>query len=290
MKVYLITSFMESGGNDLIEASVKKMGHEFEIIDIRDFSMFIEKDNVSMGKLNSIDSGVAIVRGVMNSVRPLSLLVEKMRSRGVKVFDNNFLKHQYSIDKLTDMIKLAGSGVNVIDTYYSRSFDDYKDFADKLGYPVIVKLTRSGQGRNVYKVDDKDKLQDLIESVVEEGRHAKDFIIQKFVPYEHDLRCLVIGDSVNTMKRIPGKDDFRANYSLGGDVEPFDLDSEGVELAKKALSAVDMSVGGVDILITENNERYILEVNHSAGFEGITKATGVNISDIYVEHALKTAK
>jgi glutathione synthase/RimK-type ligase-like ATP-grasp enzyme len=51
-----------------------------------------------------------------------------------------------------------------------------------------------------------------------------------------------------------------------------------------------MSIGGVDILITGHNKRYILEVNHTAGFVGMEKATGENIAKIYLEHAIKEAK
>ena len=50
-----------------------------------------------------------------------------------------------------------------------------------------------------------------------------------------------------------------------------------------------MSVGGVDILIDESGKRYILEVNHTAGFVGMEKATGKNIGRLYLEHALKYA-
>ena len=51
-----------------------------------------------------------------------------------------------------------------------------------------------------------------------------------------------------------------------------------------------MDVAGVDVLIDENDDRYILEVNHTAGFVGMEKATGENIGKIYVECAIERAK
>jgi glutathione synthase/RimK-type ligase-like ATP-grasp enzyme len=100
----------------------------------------------------------------------------------------------------------------------------------------------------------------------------------------------VIGERVFAMRRIPGEGEFRANFSLGGSVELFDLDEAGVSLSKSAMKSIGMSVGGVDILITSDNRRYVLEVNHTAGMLGMEKATGENITKIYVEHALKNAK
>jgi glutathione synthase/RimK-type ligase-like ATP-grasp enzyme len=57
-----------------------------------------------------------------------------------------------------------------------------------------------------------------------------------------------------------------------------------------ALTAIDMSVGGVDVLIAEGNKKYILEVNHTAGFVGMEKATGENIGRVFVEHAIANAR
>jgi len=51
-----------------------------------------------------------------------------------------------------------------------------------------------------------------------------------------------------------------------------------------------MTVGGVDILIDKNNKRYILEVNHTAGFVGMEKATNKNIGKLFIEHAIKEAR
>lgn len=76
---------------------------------------------------------------------------------------------------------------------------------------------------------------------------------------------------------------------MGGSVELFDLDDRGKDLAKRALKAVGLEIGGVDILIDENDKRYIIEVNHTAGFVGMEKATGENIAKIYLDFAISRA-
>ncbi|MBI2007399.1 MAG: 30S ribosomal protein S6--L-glutamate ligase, partial [Candidatus Blackburnbacteria bacterium] len=83
--------------------------------------------------------------------------------------------------------------------------------------------------------------------------------------------------------------EFRANFSLGGSVRSFELGEEDRKLALTALEKVDLAVGGVDLLITENR-RYVLEVNHTPGMLGMEAATGENITRAYLEYAVEHAK
>ena len=288
-KIYLVTTFVDSPVYNLMEKAAVKLGYEFTIINLSELSVFFDGQRFGNDELNKIENGIVIVRGIFNNVRPISLMISKLRKRGIKVFDNNFLEHQYSIDKLTDLLKLSYVGVPIPKSAYSRNFEDYSALAEKLSYPLIIKLTRSGMGENVYKVENTSELEELTKTLKKRGRNARDFLLQEFIPYVYDLRCLIIGGSVTTMRRIPPAGDFRANFSLGGSVEPFDLDRQGQDLARKALSAVGMSVGGVDILITKDNKRYILEVNHNASFVGMQKATGADIATIYLKHAIENA-
>lgn len=290
MKVALITTLEKLAENKRIEEEVKALGHEFELINLENFTFSIEKDSINVEKLNDFSADLVIVRGIFNSIKPISVLVNNIKKQGTKVFDNNFIEHKYSIDKVTDLIKLNVDSIPIPKTSYSRDFDKYSLLAKAIGYPLIVKSTRTGKGVSIFKIDNETGLKNLVEELKSEDKKAKSYLIQEFIPYKYDLRCLVIGDDVFTMRRIPAEGEFRANFSLGGTVESYELDNEGKELAIKALKSVDMSVGGVDILITEDGKRYILEVNHTAGFVGMEKATDKNIARVYVEHALREAK
>ena len=79
--------------------------------------------------------------------------------------------------------------------------------------------------------------------------------MQEFIPYRYDLRLLIIGDEVFCMRRIPREGDFRANFSLGGSVEVFEPNADTVALAKKALRAIGMTIGGGDIFFTKNKKK-----------------------------------
>lgn len=291
MKVALLTSFSEETTENLrIKEELVAMGHEYVYVNLQNFSFEVKNNSLNVFGLSDLNPDVVIFRGVLNSIKSTSSYVRFMRSKGVKVFDNNLLVHQYSIDKVNDIVKLGASGIPLPNTFYARNFEEYYDKAQEMGYPVVVKSVRSGKGAGVFKLDDEASLRTLVEDLESDGKDPKSYILQEFIPYVHDLRVLIIGDFVSAMKRIPPGNDFRANFSLGGSVEKFELDDDTKKLALDALHSVDMSVGGVDVLITEDGQKRILEVNHSAGFSGMERATGINIGKIYVEHALNCAK
>lgn len=290
MKIALITTLASLIENKRIKEEVLARGHEFSLINLRDFKFHIRNSKFVVDELENLNADVLIVRGVFNSIRSISEVMKDLRLRGIKIFDNNFLVHQYSINKVVDMVKLSLAGVKVPDTAHLRTFEEYSPAAEKIGYPLIVKSTRMGKGVGVYKINDSKKLASFIDEVAEDGKSAKNYLLQQFIPYVHDLRVLVVGENIFTMKRIPAEGEFRANFSLGGSVEPFSLDKNGEMMAKQAMKVVEMSIGGVDILITEKDERYVLEVNHTAGFVGMEKATGKNIGKLWVEYAIENAR
>jgi len=290
MKIALITTLPELIENKRIEEEVRNLDHEFQLVNLNDFNFLISDSKLILKKLTDLKTDIIIVRGIFISLKEICTLISDLREKGIKVFDNNFLNHKYSISKTTDMVKLSLAKIPVPNTAFTRNIDDYPVLAEKTGFPLIVKSSRMGKGANIFKINNKEELKKMIKDIEAEGKKAKNYLLQEFIPYVHDLRVLIIGSNIFTMKRIPKKGDFRANFSRGGSVELFDLDREGKKLALDALHAVNMTVGGVDILIDKNNNRYILEVNHTAGFVGMEKAINKNIGKLFVEHAIKEAK
>lgn len=290
MKIAYVTSMYPSNENRRIRQEVELLGHKFAQYIIGVGETIIKDGKIINNKLLNTDCDLIILRGILASMKTVSAISRHLRSKGKKVFDNSFCDHEYSISKITDMVKLSLNNIPVPDTYHLREFDKYFAVAKKLKYPVIVKSNRSGKGRGVYKADNEDALRVMLSGFVEEEKKPKYFIIQEYIPYVMDIRALIIGKRMFSMRRIPSEGEFRANFSLGGSVETIELDEKTKKLAFEALSAVDMTVGGVDILITPDNKKYILEVNHNPGFTGMEKTTGLNIAKLYVEHAIQQAK
>ena len=290
MNITLLTNVLSGTENSRLSEEATKFGHTLSILEPQNLTVHIENNTLSIPELDDTKPNIVILRGVLVSVKKIVALISYCRSKNIKVFDNNLLQMQYSINKTSDLIKLGIEGLPLPNTFITENFANMPALAEKLGYPLIVKPIDTGKGIGVTMIKNQEELTTYVESKKAAGTKAKRTILQQFIPYLHDLRILVIGDQTFCMKRIPPQGDFRANFSIGGTVKLFELDKETKDLAITALRKIDMSIGGVDILITDKNERYLLEVNHSPGFEGMEKATDTNIALLFLTHAITSAK
>lgn len=289
MNLTLITSVFSGVENQRLQEEATKLGHNLIILDPTTIDLEITSGQISLPQLDVTKPDILILRGVLYSVKKIVAIITYARSRGIKVFDNSLELMQYSINKTSDLIKLASAGVLVPDTRVGENYSLLPQMALDLNFPLVAKPIDTGKGIGVTMLHNQGEFDLFLTQKIASGTKAKRIMLQKFVPYLHDLRVLVIGNQTFCMERIPKEGDFRANFSLGGSVRLFTLDQANHELAIKALQSINMSIGGVDILIT-TGESYILEVNHSPGFEGMEAATGANIASIWLTHAISTAK
>ena len=121
-----------------------------------------------------------------------------------------------------------------------------------------------------------------------ENCFKKGYLIQEYLPEKLDLRVIVVGDSaLGCIHRIPAPGEFRANIGHGDSgarAEAYPLSPELSEMAVKATVAVGLDIAGVDILVDQNDRKYILEVNHSPQYDtdpffvNFMKLTGVNVT------------
>ncbi|MDC7219251.1 MAG: RimK family alpha-L-glutamate ligase [Spirochaetales bacterium] len=148
----------------------------------------------------------------------------------------------------------------------------------KIGFPTIIKTLSGSQGKGVFLSENKKSLSDLVH-MIEVTNPKANIIFQEFVKdsYGRDLRVFTIGGVVVAcMERIAHGDDFKANFSAGGSVKNFPLTEEIEWLALEASRTLGLEIAGVDLLFDKDHYK-ICEVNSSPGFEGLEKATGVNV-------------
>jgi ribosomal protein S6--L-glutamate ligase len=76
---------------------------------------------------------------------------------------------------------------------------------------------------------------------------------------------------------------------LGGKGTPVEITDEEREISLKAVQALDLEYGGVDILRSKFGP-VVLEVNSNPGFKALESSTGVDIAGAIVEFAIEFAK
>lgn len=189
-----------------------------------------------------------------------------------------------SRDKLHAHQVLARLGVGMPVTAFASSPKDTGNLIRLAGgAPLVVKLLASSQGKGVVLAETEQAAQ----SVISAFRGVKaDFLVQEFVSEARgeDIRCLVIGGKVAaSMRRRAARDDFRSNLAQGGLAEPVRITRAERDTAIRAARAFGLGIAGVDLLRAHDGPR-VLEVNSSPGFEGIERATGVNLAAVLYAH------
>ena len=153
----------------------------------------------------------------------------------------------------------------------------------------MLKLLQGTQGVGVMLVNTPISLGSVLDTL-----HGldQDVIIQQFITEGagRDYRAFVIGNRVvAAMKRTAPEGDFRSNIHRGGEGHLVKLPRTYERAAIKAAQVLKLEIAGVD-MIESNTGPLILEVNSSPGFEGIERATGLNIAAAMIQHIIKTAK
>ena len=248
---------------------------------------FHNKEDKKGFRVSSKDT-VAIVRGSVVRRDSWMDLVSRLEKHMVCVVNS---RQAISIcaDKYRTSLRLSDYGikqpVSVLVTDPENSMEAFEQLEEK--FPVILKTLRGSKGVGVLFIESERALDSIVQLLNKQDEDS-DILLQQYVKTDWDARVLVLnGQVLASMKRevIPG--DFRSNVSQGAGVSKLELTEVEVEESLKAAKAVDGLFVAVDFIPAKNREKeppYIIEVNSSAGTQGIEEATGRNLSKEIVQH------
>jgi ribosomal protein S6--L-glutamate ligase len=208
-------------------------------------------------------------------------LIRMYQEKGTKVVNaESYLKWPY-IDKLSQHFEFQKAELPFVDTFNFGHRERLKKWAEGK-YPFIEKYHISSRGREVFKVSSEDDIEDINRK----GYKTRTLLVQPFQEGGEDLRIIVIGGKVvGAMKRIAKSGSHLTNFSQGGSVERYDIetDPKAKDIAEKAAKHFDLDYVGVDLMRGNDKEWKVLEVNRGAQFQGFEKSTGLNIAKILLE-------
>lgn len=188
-----------------------------------------------------------------------------------------------SRDKMRCLQVLVAAGLKVPRSVLTRTSRGLKTAVETVkGMPVVLKLLQGTQGVGVMIVHSPISLGSVCETL-----HGldKDVIIQQFIAEGagRDYRAFVVGNRVvAAMMRTAPEGEFRSNIHRGGEGLLVDLPKDFERAAIKAAQVLGLQIAGVDLMESIEGP-LILEVNSSPGFEGIEKATGLNIARFMIQ-------
>ena len=101
-------------------------------------------------------------------------------------------------DKAESKIAMKKAGVPTVPGYEGLESDnDFKQAANEIGYPVLVKASAGGGGKGMRVVNNESELSEAIESARREALNSfgdERLLIEKYLPNAHHIEFQVFGD------------------------------------------------------------------------------------------------
>ncbi len=267
-----ITWFMEEA---------EKLQIELHLLIKEDLSYGIRHNNLfllNQGKPTATKPDFIIIRN--ND----PLLSKQLENLGYPVF-NTALVSDISNHKGKTHQYLAGKDIPMLDTLFVRK-DEFNSEYIPFPYPVVVKDVSGKGGSDVFAAEDRLELTKLLTTIT-----AKEVIIQRMgdVP-GRDVRVFVVGNTIIAAILRYSDQDFRANYSLGGNARLYELSEKERELVHKVMDEFQGGLGfvGIDFLFAKDGSFVFNEIEDVAGSRTLYANSNVNIVRHYLEYVLRT--
>ena len=274
----------------LLEAAALS-GFRTRVIDVLRCNLLLEAGNPRLFHKDRELSGLSVaLPRIGASVTQVGLsVVRQLEAQGVPVLNGAFAIAR-SRDKLAALQQLAGAGVAIPRTVLARGGGEVRALCAQVGgLPVILKLLQGTQGVGVMIAHSEAEVESILGTLRDLGQ---EILLQEFVAESRgrDVRALVVGDRVvAAMRREARSGEFRSNLHRGGAGTALELPPAYAEAALRAARVLGLDVAGVDLLESDQGP-LVMELNSSPGFEGLEKATGLDIAGAIIAEAARIAE
>lgn len=170
-----------------------------------------------------------------------------------------------------------------------ETMDTIKDYASKIGYPVILKASGGGGGRGIREVWDESEMESAYESCKREALaffNNDEIFMEKLVVNPRHIEFQILGDNYGNIIHLCERDcSIQRRHQKIIEIAPCPSISENLRkimgvVAVSAAKAVNYrNVGTVEFLLDDYNNFYFMEMNTRIQVEhGITEEiTGVDL-------------
>ena len=227
----------------------------------RGVSLIYKEENEVLDYLRNNEVSFAIYRGRNYK------LVESLEEKGIRCF-NNYFTNKIANDKYLTYQFLSSLNMPVVPSF--SSLEEVGEF------PLIMKSVDGHGGQEVYLIKDK--------KAAETNKKAnKRYVYQRYYPNNSDLRLYVLNKQVIGAVLRQNKNDYRSNFSLGGEVKAYKPSQRLVGLATKVATLLNADYIGVDF-IKVNNKWCINEVEDPVGARMLYKTSDIDVVELFVDY------
>jgi len=207
-----------------------------------------------------------------------------LEDRGVRVM-NSPKAIERTVDKFYTSALLHDAGLPTPQTVVCDELATAMDAVRRMG-DVVIKPIFGSMGHGLVRITDPELAFRVLRPL--EQMHAV-FYIQRTIEHDgRDIRVFVVGNRViGAIERRAPEGDWRTNVSRGGHARAIELSDAYRDLALRAARAVGTEYAGIDLLPSSDGHVFVLEVNGIPGWQGLQRATGIDVAGAIVEHAVR---
>ncbi|MEZ0248606.1 MAG: RimK family alpha-L-glutamate ligase [Thermoproteus sp.] len=277
-----------------LEGAIIKRGHRplriyVDMVEIRLGRSVEVWQGIGRGEPSKIEVPGAVLRhlGIFRDFEQFSYRIFAARAlelAGTLVI-NPVLNWLIASDKLASSLALLKAGLPVPPTTATENMFAAYRAVSSFG-EVVVKPLRGSMGYGVFRLDDPDVAMHVFSMLTNLN---KPFYVQKYLEKNGgDYRVVVVGGRAigAEFRQAEG---WKSNVAQGARPKRVELTQELEELAVRAVKALGLEYGGVDIAETRDGY-YIFEVNPTMSWQGFKAATGINPAEYIIDRLLELLK
>lgn len=170
--------------------------------------------------------------------------------------------------------------IPMVDTYFFKKEDLPK--APPMIPPFVVKEVGGRGGKQIYLINDQRTWSNCMEALQSE------VVIQSAnVQPGKDIRVFVVGNEIVGAVLRENKQDFRANFKLGGSATAYELNQAEQEMVLKIINYFDFGMVGIDFLVGLDNQLLFNEIEDVVGSRTLSAVSDINILNKYMAYIKK---
>ncbi|RYJ14093.1 ATP-grasp domain-containing protein [Halogeometricum borinquense] len=279
-----VLSLHNSKETKAILNAVDDLGHE---------GVWLRRENTAISIENgevSVEPEVDIIANrllLSNTEEPAELLGLASTFQRIRPMLNEPSAVLAAIHKFATAAALANWNIRVPDALLALSNDRLNQDRDRFGDVGVYKSAIGTHGGGTWKVD----LTEAVNPKVGNRQAFLQDLIERDDTRHRDLRVYIVdGEIIGAMYRYAPDGDWRTNVALGGDVmnATDEMPEEARETALYAAEVMELDYVGVDLVEGEDGW-FVLEVNPTAGFKGLYKATNRSPAPFIAKLAIEQA-
>jgi len=212
---------------------------------------------------------------VVRTIEPL--LNAHLEALGIEVFNSSAVASVCN-DKAWTHHHIQNLRIPMVNTLFCKK--EGLGNIPPMTYPLIIKEAEGRGGKQVYYINNKKEWGNCIKSL-----QTSNIIVQSAnVQLGKDIRVFVVGKEIIGAVLRENKEDFRANFKLGGSAALYELHPNERDLVLKVIDYFDFGMVGIDFLISLDGKLLLNEIEDVVGSRTLSAVSDINILERYMSH------